>query len=136
MSMEADLRALLVSAIAGVSPALVPAGSILWDARNGVPSIRLALINSADGLTYAGGDELTEAMVQIDCFASTPDAAHDIAQAVRSELHGLRADNFRLVKVEGVSGAPPELETAAPATDTPAAIARRIVMVRVFHATP
>jgi len=132
--MEADLRALLV-ATAAVT-ALVPAGSILWDARAGLPSIRLALINSADGLTYAAPDGLIEGLVQVDCFASTPDAAHDIAQAVRTALHGLRADNFRLVKVEGVSGAPPELETAAPAAGTPAEIARRIVMVRVFHATP
>lgn len=132
--MEAELRALLVATSA--ITALVPAGSILWDARNGAPSIRLALINSSTGLTYEGDDELTEALVQIDCFASTPDAAHDIAQAVRTALHGLRADNFRLVKVEGVSGAPPELETAAPAADTSAAIARRIVMVRAFHAIP
>ena len=132
MSMEADLRALLVGTAAVT--ALVPEGSILWDARNGVPSIRLALINKSIDLTYAGPDGLNGALVQVDCFASTPDAAHDIATAVET-LHGLRAGNFRLVKVEGVSGAPPELETAAPATDTPAAIARRIVMVRVFHAT-
>lgn len=132
--MEADLRALLVASIAGQSPALVPAGSILWDVRAGLPAIRLALITKAEGLTYAGSDDLTEASVQIDCFASTADAAHDIAEAVRTALHGLRVDNFRLVKVEGVSGAPPELETAAPADGTPAAIARRIVMVRIFHA--
>lgn len=131
--MESDLRALLVATSA--ITALVPAGSILWDARNGVPSIRLALITAADGLTYAGGDELTEGLVQIDCFASTPDGAHDIAQAVRAALHGLRVGGFRLVKVEGVSGAPPDLETAAPAVGTPAEIARRIVMIRVFHAT-
>jgi hypothetical protein len=130
--MEADLRARLVATAA--ITALVPAGSILWDVRNGLPAIRLALISAGDGLTYTGADGLTEALVQVDCFASTPDAAHDIAQAVKAELHGLRANALRLVKVEGVSGAPPELDTAAPADGTPAAIARRIVMVRVFHA--
>ena len=131
--MEAELRALLI-ATAAVT-ALVPEASIRWDIRAGLPSIRLALINKAEGLTYAGSDELTEALVQIDCFASTPDGAHDIAEAVRTALHGHRADNFRLVKVEGVLGAPTDLETAAPADGTPAAIARRIVMVRIFHAS-
>ena len=129
--MEPELRALLVATAA--ITALVPESAIRWDVRAGLPAIRLALVNKAEGLTYAGSDGLTEALVQIDCFASTPDAAHDIAEAVRT-LHGLRVDNFRLVKVEGVTGAPPELDTAAPAEATPAAIARRIVMVRIFHA--
>ena len=104
--MEEALRALLT----GSAPitALVPAASINWRRHPQTaawPGIVLHLIN--DGDTYFVGDvgDISEARVQIDCWATTYAQAKAISRAVRSRLSGYQGGAFYQLRLVGARDA-------------------------------
>lgn len=104
--MEEALRALLRTTAA--ITALVPAASIDW--RRNLPSVtepRIVLHLINDGDTYMVDDvgDISEARVQIDCWATTYAQAKAISRAVRARLSGYQGGIFYQLRLAGARDA-------------------------------
>lgn len=98
MTMQTDFRAALAAAnvvtAARIGWGTVPQGATL-------PALVLNVIDHADGETLKGRDGLFAGLVQVDCYALTPKAVQETADAVVSALSGYRAGNFRRISLVG-----------------------------------
>lgn len=97
--MEAALRALLASSAAVTAHA--DATRINWGAHPqgaGGPYLVMFVIDGSEGLHMQGPDGLWQGRVQIDAYAATIDAAHQLSVAVTRLLHGYRGGGFRLIR--------------------------------------
>jgi hypothetical protein len=78
-------EALLARLLAATSVAALVGDRGAWDERPGgdlFPSLMLSLVTPGRAYTHDGAHGLQSPLVQIDCFATTPDAAKALATAV------------------------------------------------------
>lgn len=104
--MEEALRALLTGS--AVVTALVPVASINWRRHpqsSPWPGIVLHVINDGDEYVLADVADISEARVQIDCWAVTYAQAKAIARAVRSRLSGYQGGNLYQLRLVGARDA-------------------------------
>lgn len=112
--MEEDFRA-LVLAIPALSGTV--GGRVNWGGSpQGVPhpTIVMTVIDDAAGPTYVGPDGLSQARVQVDCWALTYREAKTVSRAVRDGLDGYRGGRFQGVFLisarDGREGGSDEIE--------------------------
>lgn len=104
--MEEALRALLIGSPA--ITALVPAPSINWRRHpQGAPwpGVVLHGINDRDEYLLAAVGDISEARVQIDCWATTYGQAKAISRAVRTLLSGYQGGPFFQMRLNGARDA-------------------------------
>lgn len=131
--MEEALRALVVGN-AGVS-ALVPAESIAWGRRIGLPAVALHLISGpTPDMTTDGPSGLEVSVVQVDCWASSFKDATAIGRAVRGLVSGYRDQTLRIF----VEGGGSDFEKGDGPVDgsKPANFHRIRLDLRVWHLKP
>lgn len=100
--MKAAFRAILTGASAITD--ICPAARINWGAKPqgaGFPAVVLWLTGDAEGLVMNGPSGVSIGRVQVDCYALTAKGADDLAQAIRSRLHGYRGGRFALIEHAG-----------------------------------
>lgn len=94
--MEEAFKALLANALPVFD--LVPSTSINWGQHpQGVPlpGIVLTVIDDLEQVTHQGPDGLSQARVQVDCYADTYSQAKTLGRAVRLALNGYRGNGFQ-----------------------------------------
>lgn len=133
--METALLALLVGDSAITT--LVAKEAICWSRRIGLPAIALHLISGLrPDVTMGGPSGLMVSTVQVDCWASTYEAAARIRDAVlarASAYYG--AGVLHLILVEG-GGADFEHGEGPAKAGEPANFHRQRLDLRVWHINP
>lgn len=100
--MEEDFRALLLAA----SPVTAICGTRInfgtHPQGQSFPALVLNTVSDAEGLVMNGPNNLSEGIVQVDCYAETYGAAKLLARSVVAALNCYRGGDFRLI-VHGAS---------------------------------
>ncbi len=128
--MEVQLRNRLVTT--GTVTALVPAASIVWGQRVGLPAIALHRVSGVPEYDMDGPVNLVSSLAQVDCWASTFASVQAIAKAVKDCLSGYRDGTLRGVFIANERSTFEAGEGASGST-TPSNFHRVSLDIRVMH---
>lgn len=129
--MEEALRALLLASAAVTD--LVPAKSIVWGRRIGLPAMAIWTVNGMPDVVLSGLNGQAETVITIDSWASSFLAARAMRQAAMAALVGRHTGVVQLITPVSLRKIDSEPGDGAPGSGDPPDFFRAPLDLRVRH---